>query len=569
MKANERNLLTLLDGTKQFILPIYQRRYSWKKVQCEELWEDVVRIGETEGLPYHFFGSIVSREEGTPAKPQFFVIDGQQRLTTFSLLLSALGRAIEASDTEIGTDRGEIEDYYLFNSREKGEFRHKLLLTKPDRDTLIQLLEGGTSFDYSSSLVKNYNFFKKQLKSDNLETVYKGIQKLMIVDIVIGPNADNPQLIFESLNSKGVVLSQTDLIRNYVLMGQKRDFQSILYDDYWYPMERSFGIKLLDRFDLFIRDYLTLKTGKLAGSRTLYKHFKRYMPDAGQPQEVMEIVDDITHYSTHYNRVALRCEYDTDFRACIEDLDALDVDVAYPILLGVYEGYARGKIEKMEVIEIFRLIESYVFRRMICNLRRSSMNTNFASIANWMDTLLKSPPSQTNYKPPYLAVLKHGFSMWNSSIDRFPSDDEFKRDFLTSKVYKVGTCRYLLGKLENDGREEPISVTNYTVEHVMPYELTEEWESELGDDWSDTYDRFLNTVGNLTLTEHNSELSNRSFKEKQDHKPGGYRDSQLHLNQSLTQVEQWNAAAIVKRAKMFSKKACKIWTYIDLKTTYE
>ena len=562
MNANEVNLLALLDGTKQFILPIYQRRYSWASRDCQQLWDDIMNVGDNEDFPYHFFGSIVSREEGIAAKPQFFVIDGQQRLTTVSLLLSALGRTIEDNNAEIGTNRETIEDSYLFHPHQDGDWHYKLILTKPDKNTLIQLLKDEENSDYSSLLVKNYRFFRRKLKSDNLETIYKGIQKLMIVNIVLKSAAGNPQLIFESLNSKGVQLSQVDLIRNYVLMGQERDFQNRLYDKYWYPMEETFRTQI-KRFDLFIRDYLTLKTGKIPGKYKVYEFFKKeYMPDIKQPQELEEIIDDTERYSQHYARIALHSEPDPDFCACLENLYTLDVEVSYPILLRIYEGYTQEQIEKAEVIEIFRLIESYVFRRVICNLSTSSMGKNFASIASTANDIFALSASTANNEHFfYLKVLKTLLSALDG-VHRFPRDDEFKRDFLTREVYDLFRTRsYLLGKLENNGRKEPIHVTKYTIERVMPEALTEEWKAELGGNWSDDHERFLRTIGNLTLTEHNSELSNRSFKEKRDHKPGGYRDSSLHLNQSLAKARRWNADVIIERAKMLSEKACTIWSY--------
>ena len=562
MNANEVNLLTLLDGTKQFILPIYQRRYSWERKHCQQLWDDIMNVGDNEAFSYHFFGSVISREEGIAAKPQFFVIDGQQRLTTVSLLLSALGRAIEDNNAEIGTNRETIEDSYLFHPHQDGDWYYKLLLTKPDKNTLIQLLKDEENSDYGSLLVKNYHFFKRKLEPDNLETIYKGIQKLMIVNIVLKSDAGNPQLIFESLNSKGVQLSQADLIRNYVLMGQERDFQNKLYDTYWYPMEENFGTQT-KRFNLFIRDYLTLKTGKIPGKNKVYEFFKKeYMPDIKQPQELKEIIDETERYSQHYVRIALRSETDPDFCACLEDLYTLDVEVSYPILLRIYEGYTQEQIEKAEVIEIFRLIKSYVLRRVICNLSTSSMGKNFAYIASTANSMFALPASTANNEHfIYLKVLKTLFSKLDG-VHRFPRDDEFKRGFLTREVYGLFRTRsYLLGKLENDGRKEPIHVKNYTIERVMPDKLTEEWEVELGENWGEDRERFLGTIGNLTLTEHNSELSNRSFKEKRDHKPGGYRDSSLYLNQSFAKAERWNADAIIERAKMLSEKACKIWSY--------
>ena len=293
MKANEANLLRFLDSTKQFILPIFQRRYSWEKRHCEQLWDDVLRVGENEDIPSHFLGSIVSIGDGSPTVPKFLVIDGQQRLTTLSLLLSALGRAIEVKNVDIRIDRSRLEGYYLFNDREDGELRYKQLLTPHDKDTLIQLLEGGEASDNTSLLVANYRFFEDQLKRANLETVYKGIQKLMIVDIALDSRSDNPQLIFESLNSTGLSLSQADLIRNYVLMGQEPNIQNRLYETYWYPMEQSFGTEYAKRFDLFIRDYLTLKTRQIPNKGRVYESFKRYMADKKQPEALETIIEDI------------------------------------------------------------------------------------------------------------------------------------------------------------------------------------------------------------------------------------------------------------------------------------
>ena len=324
MRANEENLLKFLDGTKQFILPIFQRRYSWEKRQCEQLWDDVLHVGENENIPSHFLGSIVSIGDGSPTVPKFLVIDGQQRLATLSLLLSVLGRAIEVKNVDIGIDRIRLEGYYLFNDREAGELRYKQLLTLHDKDTLIQLLETGEASDNTSLLVKNYQFFEDKLKHVDLEAVYKGIQKLMIVDITLDARSDNPQLIFESLNSTGLSLSQADLIRNYVLMGQEPSIQNRLYKTYWYPMEQSFGTHYAKRFGLFIRDYLTLKARQIPKKGQVYESFKRYVADKQHPEALEAIIKEIVHYSKHYVRIALLKEEDRELRACLEDIHALE-----------------------------------------------------------------------------------------------------------------------------------------------------------------------------------------------------------------------------------------------------
>ena len=557
MDARNMDLLTFLQGPKQFQVPIFQRRYDWTKVECKQLWDDVLRVGQNEDIPSHFFGSIYTMKPSDRSYlrvPQSLVIDGQQRLTTISLLLSALGRIIEARQVEIGIDRERIEDYYLFNLHEEGELRCKQLLTQYDKETLVQLLERGQAADNSSPLVASYSFFLLQLKRADpvdLKAVYEGVRKLIIIDIVLNPQADDPQLIFESLNSKGTELSQADLIRNYVLLGQEPDLQNRLYETYWYPMEQSFEAEYAKRFDSFIRDYLTLKTQQIPNKRRVYESFKRYVADKREPEALEAIIKEIVHYSKHYIRIALLEETDRELRACLEDIHALGVEVVFPYLLGIYEAYSRGIIEKIDVIEIFRLIESYVFRRVICGIPPNSLNEFFALLA-------KLALVRIDDETVHGLKFDIGIMSPIRKILHFPSDNEFKQEFLIKDVYHLRLCDYLLRKLENYGHEEPISIEDYTIEHVMPQRLTDEWRAELGDGWSETHEKYLHTIGNLTLTGYNSELSNRSFKEKQE-MPRGFRDNPLCLNQNLAQAERWNETSIIKRAEMLSEKACKIW----------
>ena len=551
MKANEADLLTFLDGTKQFQVPIFQRRYDWKEKECKQLWDDVLRVGENEDIPSYFLGSIVSMQHGiyhASGITQLLLIDGQQRLATLSLLLSALGRAIEARSVEISITQRKLENRYLFNADETDKDRYKQLLTQHDKETLIQLLDNKElPANASPRLVENYEFFEDRLQHANLEAVYKGIQKLMIVDIALEPDSDNPQLIFESLNSKGVKLEAADLIRNYMLMGQEPDFQSRLYRDYWFPMEQRFGEEYIKRFNRFMRDYLTLKTQRIPNIKSVYGRFKTEVDNKEHPEVLEETIAEIDRYSRHYVCIALLKEEDSEIRACLEDFQDLKVEVAFPLLLGVYESYAQGLIEKAEAIEIFRLIESYVFRRAICGIPTNTLNKTFAALTGQID------------KDNYLQSLKAEFSQMTGN-KRYPSDLEFKQELLIKDVYNFDRCKYLLRKLENYERKEPIRVEDYTIEHVMPQnpDLSEEWQEELGENWREVHEKYLHTIGNLTLTGYNSELSDHSFKEKQA-VSGGFRDSPLRLNRSLAQAERWNKIAIVTRAKMFSEKTCKIW----------
>ena len=583
MEAHDIDFLELLDGNKQFAVPIFQRRYSWEKKHRERLWDDVMSLGKGSTNRFHFLGSIVyidSKVSNASKVRELQVIDGQQRLTTLTLLLAALSRAIKEQGVDIDITPEELSDYYL-NTRKTDELRYKQLLTHHDRDTLIQLLDGNNKgwfrivdqgengsliqlleneelpADTAPQLVENYRFFEDKLKRADLKSVYVGIQRLRIVDIVLHRPDDDPQLIFESLNSTGRELSQADLIRNYVLMGQKPSFQNKLYEAYWLPMEQRFGDQYSDSFDWFIRDYLTLKTRQIPKIGGVYERFKVYIQERMSSEAlgtIEPIIEDISCYSKHYVRIALDKEEDTELRDCFTDINTLEATVAFPFLLEVYEDYTRGGIRKSELIEILQLVESYVFRRAICDIPTNSLNTTFA-------TRLMPKVNKNNY----LESLKETFLKLShqSYRYRYPSDSEFKQEFLVKGVYNnLRRCQYLLRKLENHENKQPIRrIEDYTVEHVMPQnpDLSDEWKEELGENWQEIQEKYLHTIGNLTLTGYNPELSDRSFSEKKEHKPGGFRDSRLRLNDSLLREPEWNEDAILARAEELAEKALKIW----------
>ena len=564
MQATETSFLRVLRVPNQFRIPIFQRRYSWEEQHCKQLWSDVLRIGQNDEIPSHFLGSIVYIEPGdsqnVSAVSELLVIDGQQRLTTLSLLLLALKRAIEKSGVQIGITSRQISNYFLFNADEEGELRYRQLLTHHDKDTLIQLLENRElPSNASTRLVENYQFFERKLQTANLEEVYAGIQKLAIVDIALDRRYDDPQLIFESLNSTGLNLSQADLIRNYVLMGQELDFQNKLYNDYWLPMEQRFGDQYTGRFDEFIRDYLTLKTRQIPNIRNVYDSFKGYVQEKtnSETSETIEtIVMDISRYSKHYVCIALGKEEDAELQGCFSNINTLEVTVAYPFLLEVYEDYTRKRIQKSELIEVLDLVESYVFRRAICDIPTNSLNTTFA-------TRLIPKVNKSNY----LESLKKAFLNLVEQSDRYryPTDSEFKQEFQVKAVYNnLRRCRYLLRKLENYERRQPHSCVDQTIEHVIPQNdnLCEEWRQELGENWQDIQEKYLHTIGNLTLIgwKDNPALSDLSFQEKQKIK-GGFCESELHLNRSLCQAKQWNEKTILTRAEELAEKAIKIWIY--------
>lgn len=557
MKANETNFLKFLQQPNQFLIPIYQRTYSWTLKQCQQLWHDIVRVAEDEEISGHFVGSIVYIEGGlyqVASVPQLLVIDGQQRLTTISLLLSALGKAMEALDEKLETSRKKIESYFLFNNQEEGEERYKLLLTQSDRETFIRLIEGRELPQVASKrIVENYEYFESQIRKQeiDLNSLYRGISKLIIVNIALERDRDNPQLIFESLNSTGLDLSQADLIRNYVLMGLPPKEQEEIYNYYWYPMEQNFDRgDQIGLFDRFVRDYLTLKSksGAIPNIRDVYSSFKNYVQkQAGT--SIRDMIADVYHYSKHYVKLAFEQETDSAIKQALADINTLKVDVAYPFLLEVYEDYSRNLLTREEFISILRLVESYVFRRAICGIPTNSMNKTFANLSREID------------RKNYLESVQLAF-VRKDAYKRFPDDEEFRREFVVKDIYNFRSRNYLLRKLENHDRtKELVNPEDYTIEHIMPQnpKLSVQWQADLGASWKEVQAKYLHTIGNLTLTGYNSEYSDRPFSEKRDMKDG-FADSPLRLNRMLAKLDGWNETEIKNRAELLAGWAVKVWS---------
>jgi uncharacterized protein with ParB-like and HNH nuclease domain/predicted transport protein len=517
-----------------------------------------MKAGQNDKVSGHFIGSVVYIEKDiyhVSSIPQLLVIDGQQRLTTISIVLSVVARAIENSGENLEISKKKIDNYYLFNAEEAGELRYKLLLTQTDKDTLTRLIEGKELPEESSKrIVENNQYFENQVRNSGLDlmTIYKGIEKLIIVDISLNREHDNPQLIFESLNSTGLELSQADLIRNYILMGLEPQEQNELYQDFWHAMEKSFGqTAYITYFDRFMRDYLTLEMGKIPKIDEVYQEFKGYAHTKPE-MTIREVVEDIYKFSKYFVNMALEKETDKELKEIFQDINALKVDVAYPLLLELYDEYTDGKLEKSGFIEILRLIESYVFRRAVCGIPTNSLNKTFATFSRELD------------KENYLESFRTALAM-KDSYRRFPNDNEFKQAMMVKDLYNFRSRNYWLRRLENHERKEKISVDDYTIEHIMPQNenLSEAWKRDLGEKWKDIHSRYLHTLGNLTLTGYNSELSDKPFLEKRDIE-GGFADSPLRLNKGLGQLDKWDENEITKRVERLAELASKVWSYPEV-----
>ncbi|MBE0618855.1 MAG: DUF262 domain-containing protein [Proteobacteria bacterium] len=564
MKASESNLLSFLRKSPQFAIPIYQRTYSWTEKECRQLWDDVIRTGKNEAISAHFVGSIVYIQDGVyqVTKSSMLVIDGQQRLTTVTLLLAALANALDQMPDDErepvpGFSPQKIRNYFLLNPWEEGELHYKLLLSQTDKASLTAIVSGGVQpKDVSLRVTENFGLFGKWVAgcSGNLTEVCKGLDKLMVVDVSLTREQDNPQLIFESMNSTGRELSQADLIRNFILMGLEPKLQTKLYQDYWRPMEVDFGQKAYDsHFDGFMRHYLTVKTGEIPKVGEVYDAFKGHSREPATATAGVEaLVADIRAHAGYYCAMALGREPDAALKQAFHDLRELKVDVAYPFLLELYRDYATGVLPREDFLAAVRLVEAYVFRRAICAIPTNSMNKTFATFTKALK------------KDRYLESIRAQFLLL-PSYRRFPLDEEFSRELQAKDLYNFRSRSYWLRRMENHGRKERVPVDQYTIEHIMPQneDVPESWRSELGAEWERVHQTWLHTLGNLTLTGYNPEYSDRSFSEKRD-MPGGFKQSPLRVNDGLGQVERWDEAAIKRRAAMLAVSAVGVWAAPEL-----
>ncbi len=547
MKADATPLLKFIkDNQKnQLVIPIYQRVYSWEKEQCKELWDDIIKIGGDDKMDGHFIGSILYVLDGiTHSDNALLIIDGQQRLTTITLLLTALR-------DHWSDKRKEIEDHYLINSDKDGDKKFRLILSESDKDTLLSLIDKDKRKPSkpSSKIVENFKLFEEWVSNtDKLETIFKGLEKLVIVEIALEKGKNDPQLIFESMNSKGIELTQADLIRNYIIMetevGKREDF----YNQYWRAMEEDFK-QNETLFNQFVRHYLTIKTREIPNINKVYVAFKRYQQERGIETEAL--LQDLQKYCGYFCQIVFKKEENKDLNKALGFLVDLEMDVVYPLLLELYSDYSDGVLSNQDFTPIIALIESYICRRAVCGLGTNGLNKIFASFTKKIN------------KDQYLESIKVHFLSLETTKGIFPKDSEFKNLFITIDFYNLKGKKYFFERLEKFDRKERVYTHEYTTEHIMPQKLTEEWEKDLGENFQAIHDKYLHTIGNLTLTGYNQEYSNNSFQEKRDMEKG-FKDSPLRLNQSLRDLESFGEEEIKKRANDLADLALKIWTYPNL-----
>jgi len=555
-----------LGTDQQFTIPIFQRKYDWDKEQCEQLFDDMIMIGQSSD-ENHFLGSIVHLNDTYNIIPTYRVIDGQQRLTTITLLLSALAKFLKENDVEdMAVTPEKLINKYIINRDEEGDLKYKIKLNKEDNKTLHDVIDYTLSDQKtirsnpteSKTIRENYRYFYNRITTDNAKILFDGFKKLHLIIIRLNEETDNPQLIFESLNYKGLSLNNSDLIRNYVLMGLKPHEQDNIYENYWSEMEQLLKKVKGYTFDRFIKDYLTTKQNKIPVEKELYNEFKRYaqkfireQPSKDKFENIRDLTKDIYKYFKYFEKFYAGEEKDDKLRLSFKNMYALGQKVITPFFLHLYEDYEKELITSLELLDIVNITESYIFRRNICGLSNQGLKTIFSEAYERLD--------KSNYFESYQMIL-----LEEGGERRFPNNTEFGNNFVKTSFYKKpGITKYALGKLENYGHDKELTnIDDYSIEHIMPQkeELSEEWQKELGRDWKEIQEKYLHTIGNLTLTGYNEKLSYLPFQTKRDME-NGFDDSNIRLNSYLAKLKNWNESQIIKRASELRKEAQKIWPY--------
>lgn len=555
MKGSECRLIEYMEGSKKrFIIPVYQRNYDWKTENCKQLYDDLVKVIKNKRRS-HFFGSLVSVYEPSGRNTEFLVIDGQQRLTTVSLLLLAMYNLIKSgiiTPKDVYLDKQIYEDF-LVDKYQPEETRIKLKPVKNDQKAFGKLFNDAREHIRESNLTTNYNYFYERIQKQeiSIDELFDAICRLEIINITLN-NEDNPQLIFESLNSTGLDLSEGDKIRNFILMGLPSKEQDEYYDKYWNRIEEC------TKYDVssFVRDYLSIKQLAIPSQKKIYISFKDYVDQ--KSIETEELLKDLLAYAKRYEILLSGGTENKALDACIYRLNRLETTVTRPFFLEVLRLYDENKLDISELTEIFLITENYLFRRAICDLPTNALNKIFS-------TLHREITRYEGNDEGYLEKFKYAL-LSKKERARFPDDDEFAERFTDRQVYLMNSKNkiYIMERLENYSTLEDKDVYchcddgTYSIEHIMPQHLTPAWIKALGEDYEEIHEMWLHRIANLTLTAYNSKYSNSTFEEKKSMK-NGFEDSGIRMNTYIAKKDKWTLAELEERNQYLMGRSLEIW----------
>ena len=563
MKANEINLNRFLaQSDTQFVIPVYQRNYDWTLAQCKQLILDILEVGVDKKVTAHFIGSIVYIHDDVYSASgirELTVIDGQQRLTTITLIyLTLFNIAKDLDDKQL---QNRINEQFLINKFDNEDGSKLKLRPTENNDKALQYLlrnDQNEEFSEYARLIENYNFLKIQITAENYKEALNGLGKLMFVEISLDREKDDPQKIFESLNSTGLELSEADLIRNYILMGLTRKKQNAIYKKYWEVIESLAKDEKTNQSKVsdFIRDFITIKNKKIPNKKKVYQEFKTNYPI--QDYDELEVVlSEIKTLAKHYNKLTNPAnESDQEIKKQLAYISKLEINVSFPFLIQVYEDYSESKISKETFIKVLELTQTFVWRRFIIGLPTNALNKIFMRLYEDVD--------QDNYLDSIaLSLIK------KKGTQRFPRDIEISNNLKEKDLYNIQSKNrtYLLERLENHNNQEEVKIEGnpkITIEHIFPQNPDPKWKINLGEEkYNLIKENYLNTISNLTLSGNNGKLGNKYFTDKRDmnvdNGEQGYKFSRLWLNRYLREQTEWNVEQINNRCKLLEDRFFKIW----------
>lgn len=563
MFATHSNLDKLIkQPDTQFVIPVYQRNYDWTEKHCKVLLNDIMEAGKNK--KEHFIGSIVYVTDNKPATSvkELIVVDGQQRLTTITLIYLRLYKLLD----EIGNQslKDKIHEQYLINKFASTPDKKIKLKPTANNDKALKHIYDNVkiSINEKSNVIDNYIFFEKNITQNNYENVLEGLANLIFVDMALDRNIDDPQRIFESLNSTGLDLSQGDLIRNYILMKLNSKEQEEIYEKYWEYIEKDAKdeSKNENMVSDFIRDFMTSEYNKIPNKSRVYEEFKeKYSID--DLNEIKSYLGILKEYASYYNKLLNpKKENDKDISLKLENIKSLEVNVSYPFFLKIYKDYNDKIIDKEKFIYIIDLIESFVFRRFICDVPTNAMNKIFMTLYRQID------------KNNYVKSLEEYLCKLEFSL-KFPKDEEFISKFKEKNIYESIAQKkkmYLFNKLEQGLGKEVVDFnkTDLTIEHIFPQNPDGAWEEDLTEEEYSIAEKNLHKIANLTLSANNGALGNKRFIEKKnmniDNGQQGYIYSSLWLNEYLKQIEEWKPKNIEERFEKIKERFLQVWRYPNI-----
>ena len=569
MKANELPINNFLQAPNvQFVIPVYQRNYDWTTNECNQLVNDILSV-EKDDRGTHFIGSIVFIHEGTYSTSEvkeLVIIDGQQRLTTINIFYVALYRF--AKDNGLLKDSEMLYNMFLVNQYVQNE-SSKLKLKQTDSNSMaFKAIMNSTEnqFHSYSNVIENYNFFRDVISEDNFQTIINGLKRLIFVEISLERGKDDPQRIFESLNSTGLELSQSDLIRNFILMDLEPKDQNRIFENVWSPIEENARdlSKQKSLVSDFIRDYLTLKTKKIPNKNKVYVEFKKLYAQKSDDDFNQEL-ENIKLLSLHYKKlINPNIISDPNLRREIEYISRLEINVAYPFLLQVFEDAENGVIDSETLLKVLTLIQSYAWRRFIVGLPTSALNKIFMTLYSEID-------HEEYYDSLEIALIR------KKQSGKFPTNEDLKIALQDKDLYniKAKNRNYMFELLENHNNREYVDTSNekITIEHIFPRNPNEDWKTTMSEtEYTLFKDRYLNTIGNLTLSGNNGALSNKSFSSKKemnnDDGEQGYKYSRLWLNHYLKEIDTWSIKEYNDRSEFIFERFLSIWQYPTIQISH-